>query len=312
MNGFGDRHDVGDECDEFEDLDDTLADGPSPASVPEEAREWLAEQRSMHGLLRALHTADASAREGRVAAILGRVDRDTVEVRRRHWTLVAAAALVFAVVGVWAALPSSLPKAEAAMARAVGELGREIDRRFHVRTTMVGEQREVVRHDFDLVARPGQRFLIDGRFRFAGLRMARGRVGCDGSEFWVLSNNSKLRRSGPLAERERLLEGLGDVLDLGYIDVHALVEKLPGKFVLRTVARETNADGRRQLRIRAKRRRGRGPAKLRRAELLVDEATGMVTHYEIEMRVGPRMVRRVEMEYLGEATPGTVDYKKPW
>lgn len=32
-----------DGADKWRELDDTLADGPSPAEVPEDARDWLAE-----------------------------------------------------------------------------------------------------------------------------------------------------------------------------------------------------------------------------------------------------------------------------
>jgi len=305
--------------DEWRELDDTLADGPAPASLPNElpddARQWLAEQRTMHGLLRALHTADANAREGRVRAILTRIDGERATGHRRHWLSVAAAALLLATVGVWLALPPSLPTAEAAMARAVGELGRDVDRRFHVRLVSVPnprKEREFVRHDFELVTRPGSRFLIDGRFAFGGMRVAEGRIGCDGEEVWVLPNNPAFRRSGPLSEREQLLEGLGDFLDIGYVDVHRIVQKLPGDFVLRTVGREVADDGSASLRIRAKRRRHRGLIQLRSAELLVDEPTGMVTRLEAELRVVTGGTRRLVIEYLGEATPGTVDYKKPW
>ena len=50
-------------------LDETLSDADARSEsghdMPEdrEARQWLLEQRMVHGLLRTLHTADAEARE---------------------------------------------------------------------------------------------------------------------------------------------------------------------------------------------------------------------------------------------------------
>jgi hypothetical protein len=303
--------------DGFPDLDDTLADGPAPADVPDEARDWLAEQRTMHGLLRALHTADAASREDRVASILASIDADSSRGQRRHWFAVAAAALVLATVGVWLALPPSLPTAEAAIERAADEMGRQVDRRFHVRLTVPGRLRaERVRHDFDVVTRPGMRFLVEGRFAFAGVKVAKGRIGSDGETLWFSAADGRTRRSGPLADRERLLQGLGPLLevglDVGYLDVHALVARLPGDFRLRTVGRTTDQNGNPQLRIEAKRRLRRGLLKVRSLELLVDEASGLVTSLEADLLVVGTGRRHLVVEYLGTAEPGSVDYSRPW
>ena len=81
---------------QWSELDDTVADGPSPVEVPEEAREWIAEQRVMHGLLRAVNTADASARESRIESVLAHIDVYNARAHQRHWFAVAAAALLFA------------------------------------------------------------------------------------------------------------------------------------------------------------------------------------------------------------------------
>ena len=303
--------------DRFGELDDTLADGPAPAEVPDEAREWLADQRAMHGLLRSLHTADAAAREDRVASIMtridGRADGSTDGGRARHWLVVAAAALVLATFGVWLALPPSLPTAEAAMARAADELSRDVDRRFRVELTVPGRLRaDRRRYEFDLITRPGMKFLIEGSFRFAGLRIAEGRIGSDGEQLWIEPGGRRERRSGPLAERGRLLEGFGEILDVGYLDVHALVAKLPGGYRLRTVGRSTDAHGNPQLRIEAKRRGRGGEVRLRSAELLVDEVTGLVTRLEADLLIVGAGRRHLEIEYLGVVEPGAVDYSRPW
>jgi hypothetical protein len=293
----------------WRDLDDTLADGPAPAEVPAGARAWLADQRLLHGLLRALHTADAPARESRIHAVMDRIDADGAVAPQRWW-LVAAAALLFATLGVWLVLPDRLPTAEAAMGRAVAELSRDVDRRFRVEVVATTHAGKVMHSDLLLVTRPGMRFRIDGKLSFGSFELGEFRIGCDGEEIWILPANGAFRRAGPLAERERLLQGVGDVLDLGYLDVHDLVQKLPADFDLAVVGREQNAAGP-QLRIEAVRRAGSGE-RPRSAWLLCDEATGMVTRVETEVELGRGATRRLSLQYLGEEPAGLVDYRRPW
>ena len=284
---MNERHDP----EAWSDLDDTLADGPSPASVPEEAKAWLGDQRFMHGLLRALHTADAAARESRIAALLERIDRESVVEPRRRWLTVAAVALLLACLGVWFALPASLPTAEAAMGRAVAQLARDVDRRF--RLEMIASDatgKEQTRNEFSLVTRPGMRFRSEGKLAFGPMQFGEIRVGCDGEELWAVSANGILRRAVPLAERERLMRVLGDTLDLGYLDVHDLVRKLPDDFDLRVIGREQDAAGCSQLRIEATRRQTAARGRFRSAWLVCDEVTGMVTTWKCrsDFWLGPR------------------------
>src|SRR5690606_30240617 len=298
--------------------DDTLADGPSPVEVPAESRQWLVEQRTMHGLLRALNTADATARESRIESVLASMDAHGARAQRRHWFAVAAAALVMATLGIWLASPPSLPTAEAAMARAVNQLALNVDRKFHVKLSTAGRMRpEKVFNEFDLTVQPGMRFLIDGRFAFAGMRGIEGRIGCDGETFWIEPKHGRNRRSGRLADREQLLEGLGDIFDrdifdVGYLDLHALVGQLPGEFHLRVVARSEDELGNQQLHIEARRRTLRGAFRLRSAELIVDELTGMVTHLDAHVRAASGSMRHVLIDYLGQPLQGAVDYSRPW
>lgn len=295
-------------------FDDTLADGPAAAEVPDDAKRWLGEQRLMHGLLRALHTADAAAREGRIDQLLRRIDaeRAAAAAPRRHWAFVSLAALLLATIAVWFALPERLPTADAAVSRAVAELARDVDRRFHLTMTATDRNgREQLRNEVALVARPGKRFRIDGKLAFGGLQFGELRIGCDGTELWVLPANGAFRRAVPIAERERLMKGFGDFLDLGYVDVHELVEKLPADFDLRVVAREVGDDGRPQLRIEATRRSG-AKGTLKSAWILCDEASGMVTRIEAEGEAGAGFDRRISLRYLGEEAPGLVDYRRPW
>ncbi|MCR9244755.1 MAG: hypothetical protein NXI31_06970 [bacterium] len=321
--------------DEWRAFDDTLAEGPAPAEVPVEAHRWLAEQRFMHGMLRALHTADPVAREHRVERVLDGLDAAQAAGSRRHWGVVAVAAMLLATLALWFALPDRLPTAEAAVGRIVAEMEREVDRRYRVaiRTSRQGEK--LGNHVFSLVTRPGSRFQIDGRFSFRGQKVASLRIGSDGEEVWVLPANRRLRQAVPLRERGKLRETLDDVLDLVELDVHELINKLPEQFEVQVVGREKDRNGRELLRIEAKRRRGsrgpramggRGPAGrgsagrgtaarafgLRGMWLLCDEETGRVHHLGIRSGAPRGPQRTVRLDYLGEEPSGLVDYTKPW
>lgn len=291
--------------------DETLADEPPAGDAPAEAKDWLADQRTMHGLLRALHSPDAAAREGRVAAILARIDAEARPAAGRRWLAVAAAALLLATLGFWAVLPASLPTAAAAVERAVVELSRDVVRRFRVEVVRNGaDGRERARHEFELAASPGGRFRLDGRLGFGAVQLGEFTVGSDGAEVWALGGNGTFKMASPLADKERLQQRFGDVIDLGYLDVHALVRRLPEDCELRVVGREDGAAGRPQLRIEATRRHGDARAPLRSAWLLCDEGTGMVTRIEIDG--GAAGGRRLSLDYLGEQPAGLAAFGRPW
>jgi hypothetical protein len=304
--------------DDWRELDDTLADGPAPADVPAPARAWLADQRAMHGLLRALHTQDAAAREARVEAILERIDGGAgtgagVGEPRGRWLIVTAAALLLACAGVWLALPASLPTAAAAVQRVAHELARDVARRFQVTVSRVGGRgKEVSEHRFALVVRPGGKFRVDGRVAFGGMQFGEFTAGSDGRELWVLGGNGMLRQAVPVEEREGLERRFGDVVDLGYLDVHDLVRRLPADFELAVVGRERSADGRDVLRIACTRKQTSPRAKLTHAWLLCDEATGMITRLEAEAEFAGGGVRRLSMEYLGEEPSELAAFTRPW
>ncbi len=305
--------------DAWRDADDTLAE-LGVERVPAGSERWLAQQRFVHGLLRALHTADASARETRIQNLFESLDGESVRsarepgrARARHWALVAAAALLLTALGVFAVLPERLPTADAAVARAVAHLGRDADLRY--RLTMRGtdaEGRQRVRQDFDVVVRPGGRFLVDGKLTFGTVSLGEFRIGSDGEELWAMAVNGPLRRAVPLAERERLLAGMGEVFDLGYLDVQQLVRRLPDDFELRATGRQTDASGRSLVRVEATRPRRGGQPVLRSAWLLCDEASGMVTQLFVESEFGRGARRELAFELVGEAPAGSVDYRKPW
>lgn len=294
--------------DAWRELDDTLADGPAPVDLPAAAKPWLGDQRYLHGLLRGLHTQDAAAREARIARILESVDQARVEPRV-HWLRIAAAALLMACLGIWLALPASLPTAEAAVQRAVAELARDVARRYRV-TVQMGDRGQA--HEFALVTRSGSRFRLDGKITFGDLQLGEVRIGCDGQDTWFYAANGLIRRTAPLAERERLERGLGNVLDLGYLDLHGLVKRLPTDFELRVVGRQADSAGRKLLRIEAVRTHEDARSRLRSAWILCEEATDMVTHMEVDLAAGFGPARRMQIEYLGEEPPGLVDFTRPW
>jgi hypothetical protein len=299
--------------DAWRELDDTLADDGAARDVPAEAKAWLADQRLVHGLLRALHTQDAASREARVESILARIDGDTAAPPRRHWWAVLAAALLLATFGVWAVLPAALPTAEAAVQRAVAELGRDVARRFRAvvhRTDANGKA--LAEHEFALVTRPGGRFRLSGRFELGGASLEI-QAGCDGQELWLTSTNGAFPpRAVPFAERERLQAMFGNVLDLGYLDLHDLVRKLPEDFALAVVGREQDDGGRPLLRIEATRKAAGTARHLRSALLWCDEATGMVVRLEGEVALPRGGTWRLATRYLGEEPPGLVDFARPW
>ncbi|MEO6595981.1 MAG: hypothetical protein ABIP94_14615 [Planctomycetota bacterium] len=304
-------------CEElWRELDDTLADGPSPAAVPEEAKQWLGEQRFVHGLLRAMHTADAAAREGRIEAMLARIDHEAKVQPRRRWFLVAAAASLLASLGVWAALPERLPTAEASVERAASQLSRDVDRRFRMEMVFRDAQGSVViRNEFSLVTRPGKRFRVEGKVALGAMQLGplgEYRVGSDGEELWILSASGFFRRAVPLAESELMLRGVGGGLELGYVDVHGLVRRLPDEADLRLVGRETDASGRSLLHIEAMRRPMARGVDQRTTSLWCDEVTGMVECLEVEVDMEGGAMRWLRFEYLGEEPAGLVDYKRPW
>ncbi len=285
--------------------DDTLDESVEPQPTAE-ARPWLARQRFAHGLLRALHSADASAREARVQAVMARV-RPTRAVFARP--VFAVAAVVLASAAIWWAWPraGSLPHAEALVERALASLGDPIDRAFTLEITIERGGREVHR-ELDLVLRPGGMFLVEGLGPFG-----RFRVGCDGTSFWF-DAGGLVRHEVPLAEATRFADRMGDVLDLGYLDLDELVRRLPQQTILRSTRREAGA-----IRVEASGRVATPQVDLEGVHLLVDEATGMIRSLDATaIRRGPkgaddaRPHAKIAYRYAGERELGADGYRRPW
>lgn len=284
--------------------DETLADGPL-ADPPPAALPWLSQQRFVHGLLRALNI-DAGTREERVAAILG-----SLPGRRRTPTrLLLAAAALLAVIG-WAVIPgfAGLPRAEAAVARAAGELGRPLDRQFRLLVELADKTRGQahLRSEFTFTTRPGGRFLVEGASVFG-----RFQAGCDGNQFWYRAGLPGSRAvTMPLADAERLLSTMGDVLDLGYLDVAGLLRRLPAGFDLRATGREKFDGQTPQVRVEAIALPERLEQRLSSAVLWFDEVSGMISRAELQGHNRGGVARSVRFDYLGVVELGDEGYSAP-
>jgi hypothetical protein len=273
--------------------------------------DWIADQRFVHGLLRAMHSADAQAREARVASILGRI----AQKPRHNWRHVAAAALLLSALTVPLVLADELPEARAAVLRGAALLADGGDRRFRVETTGLDPQRaDTVQQSFELVARPGMHFVITGALTMGPIHFADMRFGCDGQQFWFHSSGGSeaVRRSGPLDEAPALLRGIGNVLDLGLLDVHRMVQQLPHDFALRAEGRTVDAEQRQLVHVEATGGPRRPGFRLHRADLWCDEATGMIVKLEVEADDGLGRAQRLSFQDLGTVSVSPTIYERPW
>lgn len=278
--------------------------------------QWVADQRFVHGLLRSMQSADAQAREARIAAIMGAID---IEPRIRHrWALVSAAALLLCVLGWPLLLVNKLPEAEAAVLRGAALLADGSDRSFRVESSgLDGDGREHATQTFELIARPGMHFVLSGAMTLGPIHFADMRFGCDGKDFWFHSTGGghsaeDVRRSGPLDEAPAVLRGIGNVLDLGLLDVHKVVQQLPQDFVLRSEGRTTDPTGRTLVHVEATGGPDRPGFHLHRADLWCDEATGMIVRLEVEADDGFGRSQRLAFEHQGVVAVDTAIYNRPW
>lgn len=287
----GDRDDL---PQEWQEHDETLLDHSAGQAPPEAARDWLMEQRFVHGLLRAMNT-DAGTREQRVQSIL-----KEISARRRStpvwWSL--AAALLLALIA-WFVVPGldRLPRAEACVARALEHMKLPVDRRF--RLTIQGEGLLLFgRHrELTLTTRPGMRFLIQGPV---------GSAGCDGTKVWILAPGMVRPMAVPLSEAQGLLARMGDVLDLGYLDVQALLQRLPEGFEMKARGRESG-----QVRVEATRLPERLQDRVESVSMLCDEQSGMVTRIEVRTTPHKNATRTLVFEYVGTVELQADAYQVP-
>lgn len=307
----------------FDDLSDDLSEDASDPSgllhrsgtAGDVATQWNADQRFVHGLLRGMQSADAQAREVRIDTIMAQID--TASRSRYRPALVAAAALLLCALAWPLLFMERLPEARAAVMRGVALLADGSDRRFQVESTGLDSHgREQPLQRFELTARPGMHFVISGAMTLGPIHFADMHFGCDGKQFWFHTKGgdapTEVRRSGPLDEAPTLLRGIGNVLDLGLLDVHQVVQQLPHDFVLHAKGRSTDASGRRLVHVEATGGPQRTGFHLHRADLWCDEVTGMIVRLEVEADDGLGRCQRLSFEHQGVVAVDTAVYERPW
>lgn len=267
----------------------------------------------VHGLLRAMHTADAAAHDARVRAILLRVHA-TSKFRHRA-AVIAASVLALVAIAVFA-FPSreAAPRVEALVRRAAERAAEAIDRRYELE---IGGgpagMRPITLGRHALTVRPGGHFLLE----LGGL-FGKQQIGSDGVAVWGRSHGDERGWEVAIDDNERLAERLrqSGMLDLGYLDLGHVIERLHGGVGLRLVGKETRAGSGASelLRIEA------DTVALRRGELEhvvlhVDGENGHVVRAEFDVRSararGP-MRMHVAFSYAGEAVADDGRYRRPW
>ncbi len=310
----GDR----DPVDEWSDFDDTLADGrrgePLRGDPPYAAKPWLAGQRSMHGLLRAMYANGVPDRAAGKEATIERIRRRTGRrtARRSGRWLIAAAAMA-AVVLLYSITPRSKPEPAArdVMARVADRLAQPVDRRFAVNERTLGPGgRPFLQNTMMLTTRSGMHFVIEGRLGFGPMQMADSLVGCDGSEMWV--QGQKVRHAERLEPGKRPLALVWGSVDPVYLDLHALVQRLARSSDLRVVGRETGAEGTSLLRLEARCDPNEKTPRLRSVRVLCHESTGEITRLEIDIEGHKGHQRLATLDYLGPAELDETRYRRPW
>ncbi|HLQ37952.1 MAG TPA: hypothetical protein VK348_09130 [Planctomycetota bacterium] len=309
-----------DHFDEWSELDDTLVDAPSgpgePRAVSAAARQWLAEQWLLHGLLRALHGADAEAREQRVRAITERLGPQANRPPRWQVLLAAAALLLVMFVAMTKFGAGGPPSAEAAVVRAGDLLEQAVDRAFEL--TIFEERPNAERRrlgSFELTTRPGMKFHLQGGLQMGPMRIGPLEIGCDGQEIWVVPVARNVpAMSRPLTRAKQVLANFSGILDVGYLDVQGLVRELPQGFELSVTGRERGSDGHQLLHVSATRLPEQPASKFGKVDvvsLVCDESTGMVRQLEVHGRGSTGRSHAIVIDYLGPAELDTERYQKP-
>jgi hypothetical protein len=297
-------HHVPEPEDRFGAVDDTLHDGDDATpEVPPQARPWCMQQRFVHGMLRALHTADAAAREARVQAVMRQVAARPMLTRRLVTAAAVLAAAALAVYAIWPD-PARLPRAEAMVAKAIAALSAPVDREFALSIEVERGGRRTTR-DMQITLRPGRRFLVA-----AESPLGEFRAGCDGETVWFQPAATQFRTSVPLADARRLTERLGDVLDLGYLDLETLLRRLPQDTELRCVARVRGG-----IKVAAI-----GAVKLRHLdvrsiEMVVDDDTGLLRSIDAVAKAEGRtreVAARLQYRHVANHELGEAAYRRPW
>lgn len=290
----------------------------------------LAGQLFVHGVLIAAHPRRTVFNDDAVASIMAAVAAPPRRKNRHGWVHVAAAALLLCAFAWPFLFVENLPEARASVLRGAQLLGEDVDRRFAVEAIAVSEHGVGQNHQqFQLTARPGKRFLVEGSLELGPIRFAAMRFGCDGRQVWFHSFGEQgsfgekgslgekgdlpeVRRAGPLDEAPSLLRGIGNVLDLGLLDVHSFVRELSDQFELETKARVTDSGGQRLLHVVAKGGPVRTGFRLHQADLWCCERTGCIVRLEVRADDGFGRVQQLNFVDQGPMPVDASIYERPW
>lgn len=300
-----------------------LSGGDAPSPDDFHARTWRAEQRFVDGCLRSARDHGFSGEQS-IQAILARLDEPRpmpINWRREQaaphrMLLVLAASLLMGLL-LWPTMfGEALPEAHASVIRGARILREDGERRFDVSLRTSSHGNPSPSQQLELTMRPGRRFVVRGALQLGPIRFDSMRFGCDGNEFWFEAPEADagetLRRAGPLDEAPSLLRGIGNVLDMGLLDVHAFVTQLPKNFALKTTKRSVEASGRRLVHVEATGASARTGFCLKRAELICCEETGAIVQLQVEGDDGLGTEHRMKFTDLGPLAADESLYRRPW
>ncbi len=286
-------------------FDETLEDGPLPVPRDADLRRQLADQRFVHGLLRAAHGADASSREARVQAVVAGLPADQPRRRRGLWiTAVASVGLgLAAALTIRALLP--VPRAEIALQQALDQVAADAHHRFALTVTVTAPDRELegtVR--YALTTHLGGRFLLEGEGWLAPLR-----AGSDGDTVWCAPAVAWLRWSRPFARDCQLGWLFGQSrLTAGDFDLREwllTLRRAAPDLAVRAVA---GVDGRSRARVEWIDRHSPADG----AAIEVDEARGTLERLEVSSAAPGGFRRHLTFDYRGPAEGDVERYRRPW
>lgn len=298
--------------------EETVDDSSLPHAADGLDARDLAGQLFVHGVLLAAHPRRSAADADTIASIMSVVSAPPRIPRRHGWVRVAAAALLLCAFSWPFLFVENLPEARASVLRGAQLLGEDVDRRFAVEAVAVSEHGVGQnRQQFQLTARPGKRFLVEGSLELGPIRFAAMRFGCDGKQVWFHSFGdtgelAEVRRAGSLDEAPSLLRGIGNVLDLGLLDVHSFVSKLPDQFTLETKARVTDTSGQKLLHVVATGGPSRQGFHLHRADLWCCEKTGCIVRLEVRADDGLGRIQQLNFVDQGPMPVDASIYDRPW
>jgi len=296
-------------------------DAPSPDDLI--LRDWIARQRFVDGVMRAVRTP-TETQEATIRDIMSRLGDDRPmplswsrpQPKPHRMMLVLAASLLVGMLFWPTVFSEPLPEAHASVLRGASLLREEGERCFAVSLLTSSQGHAKPEQNLELTMRPGRRFVVHGALQLGPIRFDEMRFGCDGNEFWFEAPapdaSEPIRRAGPLEEAPSLLRGIGSVLDMGLLDVHAFVTQLPKTFALKTTKRTFDAYGRNLVHVEATGAPARPGFCLQRAEVVCCEESGTIVRLDVEGNDGLGTEHRLSFSDLGPRVADDRLYRRPW